>query len=68
MKAFTEHPRSVGESYWAHMGASLSFACTMLLAAGAALVHALLPFMFVRTGSGIVDRLHRRMVAQRARR
>ena len=65
---FTAHPRSVGESYWEHMGMSLSFACTMLLAAGAALVHALLPFMFVRTGSGIVDRLHQRMVAQRARR
>ena len=68
MKAFTEHPRSVGESYWEHMGMSLSFACTMLLAAGAALVHALLPFLFVRTGSGIIDRLHQRMVAQRARR
>ena len=68
MKAFTEHPRSVGESYWQHMGVSLSFACAMLLGAGAALVHALLPFLFTRTGSGIIDRLHQRMVAQRARR
>ncbi|MCG2594505.1 DUF6356 family protein [Ramlibacter sp. XY19] len=65
---FTAHPRSVGESYWEHMGVSLSFAGTMLLAAGAALVHAVLPFLFVRTGSGIIDRLHQRMVAQRARR
>jgi hypothetical protein len=65
---FTAHPRSVGESYWEHMCVSLSFAGTMLLAAAAALVHALLPFLFVRTGSGIIDRLHQRMVAQRARR
>ena len=68
MKAFTEHPRSVGESYWQHMGVSLTFAGSMLLGAGAALVHALLPFLFVRTGSGIIDSLHQRMVAQRARR
>jgi hypothetical protein len=68
MNAFTEHPRSVGESYWEHMAVSLSFAGAMLLGAGAALVHALLPFLFVRTGSGIIDRLYQRMVAQRARR
>jgi hypothetical protein len=25
-EAFTDHPRSVGESYWQHMGVALSFA------------------------------------------
>ena len=65
MNAFTEHPRSVGESYWQHMGASLSFAGPLAAAALAALVHALLPFLFTRTGSRIVARLYQRMVAQR---
>ena len=65
MNAFTEHPRSVGENYWQHMGASLSFAATMLLGAGAALVHAIFPFLLVRTGSRLVTRLHERMVVKR---
>lgn len=68
MNAFTEHPASVGESYWQHMAASLSFAGAMLLGAGAALVHSIFPFLMVRTGSRIVTRLHERMVAHRARR
>ena len=67
MKAFTEHPRSVGENYWEHMAASLTFAATMLLGAGAALVHSVFPFLLVKTGSRIVTRLHERMVAHRAR-
>ena len=67
MNAFTEHPRSVGENYWEHMAASLTFAATMLLGAVAALVHSVFPFLLVKTGSRIVTRLHERMVAHRAR-
>ena len=67
MNAFTEHPASVGESYWQHMAASLSFAGRMLLGAGAALVHSVFPFLMVRTGSRIVTQLHDRMVAHRMR-
>lgn len=66
--AFTRHPRSVGETYWQHMAASLSFAGPLLLAGLAALVHAFLPFLLVRTGSAIVARLHERMVVHRTRR
>ena len=62
MNAFTQHPRSVGESYWQHMGVALWFAGTMLLGAAASLVHAVFPFLCTRTGSGIVRRLHDRVV------
>ena len=65
--AFTEHPRSVGENYWQHMRASLSFAGPMLLGALACLAHAFFPFLLARTGSGIVARLHERMVRHRVR-
>ena len=67
MKAFTEHPRSVGESYWEHMGASLSFAGAMLMGASAALVHSIFPFLLTSTGSRIITRLHERMVSARRR-
>lgn len=67
MKAFTNHPQSVGETYWQHMAASLAFAGAMLRGAGAAVVHGVFPFLCTRTGSRIVVRLHERMVIQRAR-
>jgi hypothetical protein len=65
MKAFTEHPRSVGESYWQHMGVALSFAGSLLLGAAASLVHAVFPFLCTRTGSSIVVRLHERVAKRR---
>ena len=65
MKAFTEHPRSVGESYWQHMGVALSFAGALWLGAAASLIHAVFPFLCTRTGSGIVLRLHARMMRRR---
>ena len=65
MNAFTEHPASVGESYWQHMGVALSFAGRMLVGAAASLVHAVFPFLCTRTGSGIVLELHQRVVRRR---
>ena len=52
---FTEHPRSVGESYFEHMGMSASFGAAMLRGAAACFVHALIPGLCVRTGSGVVS-------------
>ena len=65
MKAFTEHPSSVGESYWEHMGVALSFAGALAVGALASLVHALFPFLCTRTGSDIVLRLHQRVMQRR---
>jgi hypothetical protein len=65
MNAFTEHPRSVGESYWQHMGVALSFAGAMALGAAASLVHAVFPFLCTRTGSDVVLRLHARVARRR---
>lgn len=62
---FTEHPASVGENYLQHLGSALSFAGPLLLASACALAHALLPFLFPKTASRIVTRLHERMVAHR---
>jgi hypothetical protein len=66
-RAFNEHPESVGETYWQHMGTALSFALTLALAAAVSLVHAVLPFLCVKTASGLVTRLHGRMVVNRQR-
>ena len=65
IEAFTKHPRTVGESYLEHLGMALGFAATLALAALACLVHALLPFLFEKTGSRMIDALHDRMVRNR---
>jgi hypothetical protein len=64
--SFTAHPRSVGESYTEHFGVAMSFAVAMIAGGLACAVHAVLPFMFTRTGSQTIRRLHDRMVANRA--
>jgi len=62
---FTEHPETVGESYLQHMAAAGSFAGALFVAALACLIHAALPFAFEKTGSRIINGLHRRMVTHR---
>ncbi|UTP38278.1 DUF6356 family protein [Phenylobacterium sp. LH3H17] len=55
---FTRHPHSVGETYAQHFRMACGFASAMILAGCACLVHAVLPFLFERTASDCVDRLH----------
>lgn len=62
---FTAHPASVGETYGEHLGSAAYFSRQLLLASAACLVHALLPFLFEKTASGILRRLHERMVVAR---
>lgn len=59
-RLFLTHPRSVEESYVEHAGFALRFAFWLIVAAGAALVHAVLPFAFERTASKITARLYAR--------
>ena len=65
LRAFTEHPASVGESYTEHMAHAGCFGLRMIGAGIACLVHALLPFLFQRTGSEAIAELNDRMVVKR---
>lgn len=62
---FTDHPASVDETYSEHLAAAASFGVHMLLGSMVCFIHALLPFLFVKTGSRIITQLHDRMVAHR---
>jgi len=64
-RLFTEHPASVGETYWGHLLRASWFAGKMLVGAGACFIHALLPFLFVKTGSRTITELHSAMVTNR---
>ncbi|MEG3126035.1 DUF6356 family protein [Sphingomonas sp. GB1N7] len=64
---FFEHPRSVGEKYTEHLQTAGSFGTTMIVAGLACLVHAIVPGLFVKTGSAAIARLHDRMIVNRSR-
>lgn len=57
-RMFTEHPSSVNETYFQHMAFAGKFSIKLFAAAFAALIHAILPFLFDKTASTIVSRLY----------
>jgi len=58
---FTQHCRSVGETYMQHFMFATTFGAQMVLGGLACIVHALLPFCFLRTGSTTVLKLYERI-------
>lgn len=66
-RAFTAHPASVGESYLGHLWQAASFGLRMIFAGLACVLHGLLPFLFVTTGSDAMKALNGEMSARRDR-
>ena len=60
-KVFLDHPASVEENYFEHMVFASRFAITLMAAAGAALVHAIIPCMFEKTASNLIRKMHARI-------
>jgi hypothetical protein len=65
-RLFTDHPRSVGESYVEHARTAAHFGVTMLVGGAACLVHAVVPAWCTRTGSDTVRKLHGEMSRRNA--
>ena len=61
---FTDHPATVGETYFGHMRFALGFAFWLSVAAAAALIHAIVPALCETTASRILKRLTARMSAR----
>lgn len=51
---FSDHPHAVGETYLGHMGQASRIGFQMIGGGLACLVHAILPFAFVTTGSAVI--------------
>ncbi len=60
----TQHLDEVGETYGEHLVHAGGYGVLLLTAGLACLVHALLPFLFERTGSDCIRTLHARMSAR----
>ena len=54
---FTAHPTSVNETYWEHLAFALRFGIKMTVGGVAAMLHAVFPFLFVRTAGKLCDEL-----------
>ena len=54
---FTAHPTSVNETYREHLAFALRFGIKMAVGGIAAMLHAIFPFVFVRTAGELCDEL-----------
>ena len=61
---FLAHPATVNETYLQHMRFAFGFAFWLMVAGGAALVHAIIPALCETTASRILGRLHARITAR----
>ena len=48
---FTEHPHSLGETYFTHLLCALSYGIRMIFTGFAVIIHAIFPFVFKDSGS-----------------
>ncbi len=55
---FTEHPRSIGETYHGHAYFAACTGAQMIWAGLACIIHGVLPFVFSNTASQTVNALH----------
>jgi len=64
-KLFTDHPKSVGETYPQHLHTASWFGCQMLKGGCGCLIHAVAPFAFKTAGSDTIRRLYDAMIVHR---
>lgn len=57
-RIFLDHPQKVDETYLEHARFAGGFSLKLFAAAGAAMVHAIIPCLFEKTASGIIARLY----------
>ena len=67
LRSFSEHPASVGETYFGHLLQASAFGLRMVFAGLACILHGLFPFLCITTGSDTMKALHDEMAARRAR-
>ena len=67
MTLFTDHPGSVGETYFEHLVFAWSFGFQMLIGSIVCFLHGVFPFLMPTTGGQTVIELHNRLLSARKR-
>ena len=60
-RAFTEHPRDTGESYWQHLWFTATISARFLLTTVVIMIHGLFPFLLTRAASEQIESTYRTM-------
>ncbi|MDA7425632.1 DUF6356 family protein [Thalassococcus lentus] len=63
-RVFVHHPQSVDETYFEHMRFAGWFAARLLAAGFAALIHAVIPCLFEKTASRMIQDMNARIVSR----
>ncbi len=63
-KLFTDHPKSVGETYLQHMKHASTYGFNMLFGGVACLLHAVFPFICKNTGSNVLLKMTHHFVSR----
>jgi hypothetical protein len=64
VRAFKDHPKSVGQNYFQHFFFSASVSMTLLYSSMTALLHAIAPPLCQTSTSKAINKLHARMQHQ----
>lgn len=59
---FTEHPHSIGETYFQHFKFASIFGAKMMIGGLACIIHAIFPSVFEKTGSNVLLQMMRDFV------
>jgi Family of unknown function (DUF6356) len=61
LKAFTEHPAEIGETYFQHLRFTAGMSLRFLLLSLTIVIHGLFPFLFTTTAGRHVERIYAEM-------
>tara|TARA_Y100000817_G_C16451964_1_gene365416 strand:+ start:158 stop:406 length:249 start_codon:yes stop_codon:yes gene_type:complete len=56
-KIFTEHPHSIGETYFEHLICAAGYGLKMIFVGFAAIIHSVFPFLFETTASDLAKEI-----------
>ena len=65
-RLFSDHPRSLGMSWWGHGVGAIRIGGELIVAGAACIVHAIVPGWFTETAGRTVVRLHDHMQKRKA--
>lgn len=66
-KLFLDHPKSVGETYGQHFSVAMAFSWRLFWTSIACFFHALIPGLFIKTGSRSITKLYQMMQEHRVK-
>ena len=65
LRFFTEHPSSIGETYFEHFLVAISFSFKLLITSFAAFIHAFLPFFFKTFASKQIKEMNKKLTIRK---